>query len=386
MTTLTVLVFLSGAVIGGLAVFIGCRAYRRAVERKAEEARPRVFPGVLEIAKIMHSAVLVVGPHDEVLYSSMKARALGLARGSRVSLSPLLNEIRQHRRAGESGIVELRIQHRPGSEDVPLAARIAVVGGGSLLVIVEDLSAAERAAAARRDFVANISHELKTPIGAITVLSEAIEVAADSPDQVRHFAARMVTESNRLGELVGQIIDLSRLQADDPLGEETLVDMAEVAQAAVARQAERADARQITVVTDLAEGCAVVGDSTQLIDAASNLISNAIAYSDEHSRVAVICRRVQEEPDTFIDLSVADNGIGIPEEDKERIFERFYRVDDARSRQTGGSGLGLSIVRHIAFAHRGQVKVWSRLDHGSTFTLRLPAHVPVSGKNEEGGS
>ncbi|MDO4785051.1 MAG: ATP-binding protein, partial [Propionibacteriaceae bacterium] len=356
------LILLAGALLGGAAAVAYTLFRGRAEARMPDVATPAVSPELVAAVQILRAAVMLVGPHDEVLYSSPEARAMGIARGTRIGEASLLSLVRQSRRTGENASAELELSRGIGVEATPIAVRAAVLGGGVLMVLVDDLSAAKRAEAARRDFVANVSHELKTPIGAMTVLAEALEQAADDPAQVRRFAGRVLAESTRLSELVRQIIDLSRLQADDPLHEETPVNLAEVAQAAISRHRERAAARKVNILTNLREDCLVVGDQAQLVDAASNLISNAIAYSDEHSRVAVSCRRFRsrEDEDDYVELSVADNGIGIRAEDQERIFERFYRVDDARSRATGGTGLGLSIVRLIASAHRGTVNLWSQ--------------------------
>ncbi|MDO4716522.1 MAG: ATP-binding protein [Propionibacteriaceae bacterium] len=380
------LMLCAGALLGGLATGLYLGARRAAEARAAEAAKPEVSGELVSAVQILRAAVMLIGPHDEVVYSSPEARAMGIARGTRVGEASLLALVRQSRKTGQNASAELELDRGIGVDNTPIAVRVAALGGGNLMVLVDDLSAAQRAHAARRDFVANVSHELKTPIGAMTVLAEALEIAADDPAQVRRFAARVLAESTRLGELVRQIIDLSRLQADDPLHEENPVDLAEVAQDAIARHRERAAARRVSVLTNLQEGCVVIGDQSQLTDAVSNLIANAIAYSDENSRVAVSCRKFRTRDDEYVELSVADNGIGIRAEDQGRIFERFYRVDEARSRETGGTGLGLSIVRLIAAAHRGTVKLWSQIDSGSTFSLRLPAHIPVYPTGEKGAS
>lgn len=380
------LILCAGALLGGLATRLYLGARRAAEARAAEAAKPEVSGELVAAVQILRAAVMLIGPHDEVVYSSPEARTMGIARGTRVGEASLLALVRQSRKTGQNASAELELERGIGVDSTPIVVRVAALGEGNLMVLVDDLSAAKRAHAARRDFVANISHELKTPIGAMTVLAEALEIAADDPAQVRRFAARVLAESTRLGELVRQIIDLSRLQADDPLHEENPVDLAEVAQDAIARHRERAAARRVSVLTNLQEGCVVIGDQSQLTDAVSNLIANAIAYSDENSRVAVSCRRLRTRDDEYVELSVADNGIGIRAEDQERIFERFYRVDEARSRETGGTGLGLSIVRLIAAAHRGTVKLWSQIDSGSTFSLRFPAHIPVYPTAEKGAS
>lgn len=372
-----------GLVVGAAIAMVVGGARRRAREREAALAAPLVSPQVTAAMDVLRSSAMLVGPHDQVLHSSPLAHATGIARGTRVGVAVLLDMVREARRTGCNIVREFDIPRGVGIPALPASARIANLGGGSLLVLVDDLSPERRIDASRRDFVANVSHELKTPIGAISVLAEAIEVAADDPDQVVHFASRMQFEAKRLAELVTQIIDLSRLQADDPLLNENPVDASDVAQDAIARHVERASARRVTIMTNLAADCVVRGDRWQLTDAVSNLIANAIAYSDEGARVAVSTRRVRESDDEFVEFSVADNGIGIKPEDQERVFERFFRVDYGRSRNSGGTGLGLSIVRHIAAAHGGNVSLWSRPGHGSTFTMRLPAALSAGNDQED---
>jgi two-component system sensor histidine kinase SenX3 len=191
---------------------------------------------------------------------------------------------------------------------------------------------------------------------------------------VRRFARRLQIEGHRLADLVRQIIDLSRLQSDDPLLEQKDVSVDEVIRAAVDRNRVDADDRDVVLTAGGRGGLHVIGDEGQLITAVSNLVENAIMYSERGARVAVAARSLVLGEEEFVDVSVSDNGIGIPEEEVQRIFERFYRVDYARSRENGGTGLGLSIVKHIAAAHGGYVHVWSKPGQGSTFTIRIPQH------------
>jgi two-component system sensor histidine kinase SenX3 len=243
------------------------------------------------------------------------------------------------------------------------------------VILADDLTAARRIEQTRRDFVANISHELKTPIGAISLLSEAVEDAADDPDAVRKFASRMSVESARLNDLVGQVIELSRLQADDPLGNPEEVDIDEMIAEAVDRCQVDAEQHGVTLTVAGATGCRVLGNGRQLSVAVGNLVENAVVYSDPGARVVVAAHTQARLDDDYVEITVTDSGIGIPPAELERIFERFYRVDYARSRANGGTGLGLSIVKHIAAAHGGEVKVWSQAGQGSTFTIRMPAHL-----------
>ena len=213
---------------------------------------------------------------------------------------------------------------------------------------------------------------MKTPIGAVSILAEAIEGAADDPEAIRHFSQRLTAESSRLSALVTQIIDLSRLQADEPLLRAEPVAVADVIDEAVSRHREQAANREVSLVVRCDDDLWVLGDQSQLTEAVANLVHNAIVYSEPKARVVVSARRVRDVDTDVIAIAVADNGIGISEADQKRIFERFYRVDYSRSRENGGTGLGLSLVKHTCQAHGGSVDVWSKLGQGSTFTLRLP--------------
>jgi two-component system sensor histidine kinase SenX3 len=227
----------------------------------------------------------------------------------------------------------------------------------------------------RRDFVANISHELKTPIGAISVLAEALASAPDDREQVRHFAARLTGEAARLGRLTQDIIDLSKLQAADIVPHAERVSIDDVVAAAIDQNRVLADSRGIELASGKRCRAAVFGDENVLTTAVHNLISNAVRYSPENTRVGIGTRL----NDGVVEISVTDQGPGIPPEDQDRVFERFYRVDQARSRATGGTGLGLSIVKHAVQNHGGEVRVWSQPGRGSTFTIRLPeAEGPTS--------
>ena len=261
--------------------------------------------------------------------------------------------------------------------DLLLDIRVAPMPEGLVLVLADDLTSARRVEATRRDFVANVSHELKTPIGAISLLAEAVEEAADDPVAVRRFAARMGIESARLADLVVQIIDLSRLQADDLMSQAESIEVDDVLIEAVDRCRVDAERHQVAITIAGESGLHVMGNHLQLSTAVGNLVENALVYSDPGARVVVAARRQVRTDDDYVDITVSDNGVGIPADQLERIFERFYRVDYARSRANGGSGLGLAIVKHIAAAHNGDVLVWSQPGRGSTFTMRLPIHQPT---------
>ena len=235
-----------------------------------------------------------------------------------------------------------------------------------------DVTEARRLELVRRDFVANVSHELKTPVGALTLLAEAVQEAADDPAAVHHFAERMQREGSRLGRLVQELIELSRLQGAEPLPGDALVDVGRVLAEAVDRSRLLAEQANIGVLCRPEGELSVRGNETQLITALGNLIDNAIAYSSPHTRVSVTSRAETDADGSWATIAVTDQGIGIADADLDRVFERFYRVDPARSRATGGTGLGLAIVKHIATNHGGTVAVWSVVGSGSTFTIRLP--------------
>jgi two-component system sensor histidine kinase SenX3 len=241
---------------------------------------------------------------------------------------------------------------------------------GLILLLAEDQTESRRVEEVRRDFVANISHELKTPVGALALLAETMEEAADDPEAVRRFASRMRQEASRLTYLVQDLITLSRIQAAEPVPDPNPVDLGAVVAEVLDRCRMKASARGIELAESCDEGLAVLGDEDLLVTALRNLVENAVAYSPEKTRVVVSATR---DGVNAAQISIADQGIGIPERDLERIFERFYRVDPARSRATGGTGLGLAIVKHVVAAHGGKVTVWSKEGVGSTFTLRLPA-------------
>lgn len=243
-----------------------------------------------------------------------------------------------------------------------------MLGQEYILLLADDRTEITRTEEIRNDFVANVSHELKTPVGAISFLAEALEASADDEEAVRRFAKRMHKESGRLAALVQDIIELSRLQGANVAQQGNAVDVNAVILEAVDRSQLPAESKNIRIVVGGHADTEVFGDRDLLVTALRNLIDNAIRYSPENSQVGVGVRTREG----VVAVSVTDQGEGLTPEDQERVFERFYRVDAARSRHTGGTGLGLSIVKHIVSNHGGEVTVWSQPGHGSTFTIRLP--------------
>ena len=313
---------------------------------------------------------LVVIPGESILFQSTGISNFGVVRDERIISEDLLALIRVVRRSNETHRGNLELARGPiGVGKRELKVSVAPLNDeGMVVVLLSDESEARRVEAVRRDFVANVSHELKTPIGALGLLSEAILGAKDQPEEVVRFATRMQNEAKRLADLVQEIIDLSRLQSSDPLQKAFAVEVSEAIREAVSQAQFSSEQRSIYLEVGETEDATVIGDRDQIVTAIHNLIENAVNYSPENTKVSIVTKR----SDGVVEISVTDQGIGIAESDLVRIFERFYRVDPARSRLTGGTGLGLSIVKHIALNHGGDVKVWSKVGVGSTFTLLLP--------------
>jgi two-component system, OmpR family, sensor histidine kinase SenX3 len=364
-----------GLGIGVLLTWAVLRARQAEPSPTFDVAEPVVPAGVGEVLVVLPAAGVVVGPHDEVLQANATARSMGLVRGTRISVPELLQLVRIVRREGDVRSVDLQISRGARVSSSYLTARVAPLDESLILILADDQTTARRIEETRRDFVANISHELKTPIGAISLLAEAVEDAAEDPAAVRKFASRMGIESARLTDLVGQIIELSRLQSDEPLADPEIVDVDDVLTDAVERRRLDAERHRITLTVAGVAGTRVLGNARQLGVAVGNLVENAIVYSDTGARVVVAAHVQARSDDDYVEITVSDNGIGIPPAELDRIFERFYRVDYARSRANGGTGLGLAIVKHIAAIHGGDVSVWSKVGQGSTFTIKIPAHL-----------
>jgi two-component system sensor histidine kinase SenX3 len=326
--------------------------------------------GLVRVLAVLRSAAVVLDDEDRVVRASPPAYALGVVRSSEVAHAAIRDLVAAVRRDGVIRDEELELPRGPvGRGTVVLQVRVAQVTPHLLLVLAEDRTEARRTEAIRRDFVVNVSHELKTPVGALALLAETVQDAADDPEAVRRFAGRIVTESERLSALVHEIIELSRLQAESAAQQVTVVPAGAVVEEAAARARTNAQAKGIRIAVGGDLDARLYGDHALLVTAVRNLLDNAVAYSGEHSQVAVGVRQTGD----LVEIAVVEEGIGIAPEDQDRVFERFFRVDPARSRATGGTGLGLSIVKHVAADHGGDVTVWSEPGHGATFTLRIPA-------------
>ncbi|MFI0943835.1 sensor histidine kinase [Streptomyces sp. NPDC021020] len=371
----------AASAIAGLATgVIAVLAFRWSEREQARPTRTALHteavlpPGVDTVLSVLRSSAVVLDEGDTVVKASSAAYALGLVRGGRLAVDQMLQMARETRRDGEIRQVELDLPRRGAGrgEGLAVSARVAPLGSRLVLLLVEDLTEARRIEAVRRDFVANVSHELKTPVGALSLLSEAVMDASDDPEAVLRFAGRMQVEATRLTSLVQEIIDLSRVQDDDLLDDAEPVAVDDLVAEAMDRCRHQANTKQITMATGNTPDLFIWGNRGQLAAALGNLVENAVNYSPARTRVGIAGRRIPAGGGDLIEISVTDQGIGISEKDRERVFERFYRVDPARSRATGGTGLGLSIVKHVAATHGGEVTVWSVEGQGSTFTLRLP--------------
>ena len=332
---------------------------------------PRALPpGVSAVLAVLPSGAIVLDAADAVVSASPWAVAHGLIRDDNLVHAELRRLARQVRRDGGISEVELDLPRGSlGRGRMTVGARVAPLGDAFVLLLVDDHTKARRVEEVRRDFVVNVSHELKTPVGGMALLAEAVLDARDDPEAVARFARRMQVEGRRLTGLVQEIVDLSRLQIADALQTPELVDVGSAATAAIEQSRVVAEARDVELVPSLTPGVQVVGDPNLLATAIRNLVGNAVHYSEPGTRVAVSVRT----DDGLVEIAVTDQGPGIHESEQARIFERFYRIDAARSRDTGGTGLGLAIVKHICANHGGEVTVWSEEGHGSTFTMRLPA-------------
>ncbi|UQV55224.1 ATP-binding protein [Corynebacterium pseudodiphtheriticum] len=346
------------------------------------------------------TGIVVVDRNGDVMLSNARAHDMALVHARtinpqvwRVAANVFDDEEKENR------YLELSVpKHRTGnriSNVRALVKPLTLVDDRFMIVYGTDESENVRMQSARRDFVANVSHELKTPVGGMALLAEALLGSPDDPEHVTHFGRQLQREANRMADMVNELISLSKLQGAEALPEIAPVSVAEVISAAIARNQVAAENHGIILrnlgaargasgatggdaTSDGATGGAesnsglfVVGNRNLLVTAVSNLVSNAINYSPDSTPVTVSYEAVSAEE---ICIHVVDQGIGIASEDQERVFERFFRVDKARSRQTGGTGLGLAIVKHVVANHGGNIRLFSELGEGTTFTLALPRY------------
>ncbi|NIH85899.1 ATP-binding protein [Amycolatopsis granulosa] len=365
-----------GCLLAGLiAGYLVPRLRQRRAQRRP--VGPTVAELLLRLVRSSNNGILVLNRFGDLVLSNHRAEVLGLVQANRADPRARV-AAEQVQETGDPLDIDLSPLEARGRQPEAVVAEIRPLGEGFTVVEAVDHSEAARLEAVRRDFVANVSHELKTPVGAIALLAEAVLDAAEDVTEVRRFGGKILHESTRLGTLVSELIALSRLQGAERLPDLNVVEVDAVVREALGRTRLSAESREIQITTDEPSGLLIEGDRTLLVTALSNLLDNAVNYSQPGSPVT-ISRRLSGG---MVEIAVTDRGIGIAEEDQQRVFERFYRADKARSRATGGTGLGLAIVKHVAANHGGDVKLWSRPGTGSTFTLRIPMH--QSGRNGDG--
>lgn len=372
----------AGLIVGAGLVLVLTRDKRKKL-LEAIEAERAIPEGAVEILDLLTSAGVILNGSNTVVRATNGALALGLVQNRLLIHSELVRLVELVRGTGKNHEIEVALSTGLRGESIWVQARAARMENNNVMLLVEDRTEAKRLEDTRRDFVANISHELKTPIGAIGLLAEALQDATDDPAMVTKFAGNLYKESRRLGSLVQEIIQLSRLQSAELSKTGELVDLQGIVHESVERNQVIAEAKNISIEVEAPSGIVVYGDHEMLTMAVKNLIENAILYSEADSTVGIGLRSLAG----IAEIAVTDHGVGIAAEDQERIFERFYRVDPSRSRETGGTGLGLAIVKHVASNHRGEIKLFSQVGRGSTFTLRLPlADTNLNTENKDGNN
>jgi two-component system sensor histidine kinase SenX3 len=369
-----VVAILALALGAALGIALTPRLAERKLRKAVEQDGITISQMLQRIVSLSPVGIVVVDTYRDVVYSNDQAREFGLVR-DRLLDDRAWAAAKHTLATGEGVEVELSPVKRanPGRSGISVRGHVRLLAEDDrrfAVVYVDDQSEYARMEASRRDFVANVSHELKTPVGAMGVLAEALMASTDDPDTVYRFAEKMVAESKRLANMVGELIELSRLQGAEPLPDLDAVEVDTVVAEALSRYKVAADNADIAITTDAPTGFCVMGDQPLLVTALANLVSNAIAYSPNGSPVSISRRRRGDN----IEIAVTDRGIGIARADQERVFERFFRADKARSRATGGTGLGLAIVKHVAANHNGSIRLWSQPGTGSTFTLSIPAY------------
>lgn len=351
-----------GAAVAGFAVGRGRYG------DNPEDQEPSAFPALAaEVLELFGSVGILLGQGNQVIRMNNRAEPFGLVSSGLLVHAELVGITTRARQSGQVEVFEGTLRVGLQQEKIQVLAKASLVAEKYVVLVLEDRTRDLKLDRIRQDFIGNISHELKTPIGAISLLSEAIS-QADDKETIDRFAANLNNESRRLSQLVQDVIELSRLQSTEVLADAELVELAGVVADAIERNQFLAESKNVRILSEPGQGIKVFGNRDMLTMALRNLIENAILYSDNGSQVGVGCSVNGD----IAEIAVTDSGVGISSDNQERIFERFYRVDPSRSRETGGTGLGLSIVKHVAKIHRGEVKLFSQVGVGSTFTLRVP--------------
>lgn len=357
-------------IVAGITV-AAIRTIRRRTASAVDESLTDIAS---RLVSVLATAGFVVDESLAVIRSTNSAIALGLVSGRRIRSNEIKQLVRSAKDSESTHKVDFDLPLAEGGDVRFLQARAISIGSGYVLVLVEDSTEERDFETIRRDFIANVTHEIKTPIGAIALLSEAMEGALDDPVQMHKFADSLRRETRRLSTLVTEIIQLSRVESSDILAKARPNNVGSIIREALERTVVIADAHKIEINAKYPEDVMVMGDGELLTVAVKNLLENAIQYSDSGKPVGIgVTTR-----NGHVDIIVTDQGVGIPAEEQARVFERFYRVDESRDRTTGGTGLGLSLVKHIALSHRGEVTLFSQPGVGSTFTIRLPRLVDTS--------
>ncbi len=366
---------IAGVVVGVVAVlsFRG-PGWRPGTPQRQETGQNTTSEELSTLLAAIPQAHIITDQAGSVARASTLAYSIGLVRGHRITRFEIVHLVEKALATGDmcEDTLTMRRSTLANTGTITLNLRVTPLGDGRVLILFADNTSARRVEDMRRDFVANVSHELKTPIGAIGLLAETVEDCADEPDVVRKFSGQLQLEARRLADLVQEIIQLSRLQDGDAMTNPELLDVHAIIAEAADRVRIEAKNRSIALRVGKprpGHELYVYGDHSLLTTAIRNLLDNAIRYSNPQSAVSI---GVAADAG-FVRIAVVDQGAGIPADMRERVFERFFRGDYARSRETGGSGLGLSIVKHVANTHGGRVELWSDEGRGSTFTLVIPA-------------
>jgi len=360
---------LAGSAAGIFLTFLYLKKQQNSTGGQSLENRESTFE-VSSLIKALPNIVIWLDTENRVKFASEVALSLNIVRDEKIQIDAIENIVFMVRKSNTTIYEDVKAKRPLGISRLSLTIWAMRLGRGEVLIWAQDNSQIGRVEIVRRDFVANISHELKTPVGALSLIAEAIEEANEDVDVVKKFAKRIGPETKRLTNVIRDIIDLSQVQSDDPLASASVVDVDRALGDAVDAAQLLADLHAIGITQIKDPTARIVGDYQQLVMAARNLLTNAITFSPPSSRITVGVKAVGG----VVEITVSDQGIGITLEEQSRVFERFYRVDPARSRATGGTGLGLAIVKNVCENHGGEVSLWSVPGQGSTFTMKLPQY------------